>query len=325
MVSWSNISFLNPEFLLLLVIIPIVIFWQIWRKPQREVDVRMSDLSAFTDSKLDWISLIYPILRALAFTLLTIAIARPQQTLKEEEINAEGIDIMIAMDVSLSMQAQDFKPDRMTVSKSLAQDFVLKRTYDRIGLVIFGGESYSQSPLTTDHQIVNTFLSQLQAGMLGDGTAIGMGLASSLNRLKESESKSKVIILLTDGVNNSGYIDPYQAANIAKELGIKVYSIGIGSNGFANGGGRFNRRARVELDEKLLYHIANESGGYYYRAESSEDLESIYNAIDQLEKTKIEVNVMKRYTEEYRPFLIGGLLILLLEFLLSHTFIRKVL
>ncbi len=325
MIGLSNISFLNPEFLLLLVFIPIVAFWQLWRRPQREVDLRMSDLSAFSDTKLDWISWIYPILRTLAFTLLTIAIARPQQTLKEEEINAEGIDIMIAMDVSLSMQAQDFKPDRMTVSKSLAQDFVLKRTYDRIGLVIFGGESYSQTPLTTDHQIVNTFLSQLQAGMLGDGTAIGMGLASSLNRLKESESKSKVIILLTDGVNNSGYIDPYQAANIAKELGIKVYSIGIGSNGFANGGGRFNRRARVELDEKLLYHIANESGGYYYRAESSEDLESIYNAIDQLEKTKIEVNVMKRYTEEYRPFLIGGLLILLLEFLLSHTFIRKVL
>lgn len=325
----SNISFQNPEYLLLLLVIPIVAAWQIWRKPDKEISLSVPDLGAMDSFNwIDYLRYLMPVLRALALALLICAIARPQQSLKEEEITAEGIDIMIAMDLSTSMLAEDFKPNRIEVSKALAQEFVLKRPYDRMGLVVFAGEAYTQSPLTTDHQIVNNLLSQLQCGILKDGTAIGMGLSSAVNRLKDTESKSKIIVLLTDGVNNEGYIDPYQASNIAKELGIKVYTIGIGSNGYAPSGqqNRFfqARKSRVELDESLLKHIATETGGKYFRAQTAEDLQTVYSEIDRLEKTKIEVNVMKRYTEEYRWLLALALCLLGFEFLLRHTLLRSV-
>ena len=325
----TNISFQSPEFLLLLLAIPAIIAWHIWRKPDREVKMAVPDLASTSSSGLlGYTQYIMPLLRAISFILLVCALARPQQTLKEEEITAEGIDIMIAMDVSTSMLAEDFSPNRIEVSKALGQEFILKRPYDRIGLVVFAGEAYTQSPLTTDHQIVNNLLSQLRCGVLKDGTAIGMGLSSAVNRLKDSESNSRIIVLLTDGVNNEGYIDPYQASNIAKELGIKVYTIGIGSNGLAKSGqqGGFfrSRRSRVELDEALLQHIAVETGGKYYRAQTAEDLQTVYNEIDQLEKTKIEVNVMKRYTEEYRGLLLWALILLGIEFILRHTFLRSI-
>ena len=327
--NMTNISFQSPEFLLLLLAIPAIIAWHIWRKPDREVKMAVPDLASTSSSGLlGYTQYIMPLLRAISFILLVCASARPQQTLKEEEITAEGIDIMIAMDVSTSMLAEDFSPNRIEVSKALGQEFILKRPYDRIGLVVFAGEAYTQSPLTTDHQIVNNLLSQLRCGVLKDGTAIGMGLSSAVNRLKDSESNSRIIVLLTDGVNNEGYIDPYQASNIAKELGIKVYTIGIGSNGLAKSGqqGGFfrSRRSRVELDEALLQHIAVETGGKYYRAQTAEDLQTVYNEIDQLEKTKIEVNVMKRYTEEYRGLLLWALILLGIEFILRHTFLRSI-
>jgi len=220
-------------------------------------------------------------LHACLFYRLIIALARPQLTLTEEEVKAEGIDIVIAMDVSSSMLAQDFKPDRLSVSKNVAKSFVDKRAYDRIGLVVFAAESYTQCPLTTDHRVVKDFLDGLQCGILEDGTAIGMGLASAINRMKDSEAKSKVVILLTDGVNNSGYIKPMTAAEIAKELGTKVYTIGVGTRGRAlmpqqrRGNGEYiYRMVNVNIDEDLLRTIADDTGGkrLRYRSQLSRDI-----------------------------------------------------
>jgi Ca-activated chloride channel family protein len=262
---------------------------------------------------------------------LIVALARPQLTLKEEQIKAEGIDIMLAMDLSSSMLAQDFKPDRLTVSKVVASDFVDKREYDRIGLSVFAGESFTQCPLTTDHRVVKDFLGGLTCGILDDGTAIGMGLASAVNRLKDSEAKSKVVILLTDGVNNSGYIKPLTAAEIAREIGVRVYTIGVGSIGEAvspisrrsNGTYVFGI-ARVEIDEALLAEIAQMTGGKYFRATTAEGLEEIYREIDRLEKTEMDIKVMRRYSEEFRFFLWLGLGLLFFELLLRFTLLRTI-
>lgn len=257
--------------------------------------------------------------------------ARPQRVLKEEEIVAEGIDISLAMDLSSSMLAQDFQPNRLEVSKRVAADFVGQRQYDRIGLVVFAGEAFTQCPLTTDHLVLNEFLSKLECGILEDGTAIGMGLATAVNRLKESETKSKVVILLTDGVNNTGYQSPMLAAKIAKEYGIKVYTIGVGSIGETRA--PVSRRSdgkyvlglvRVEIDEALLQQIAEMTGGRYYRAVDEQSLEQIYASIDQLEKTKIEVTSFKRYSEEYYHFAFWGIVFLLFEVILRYTILRAI-
>lgn len=255
--------------------------------------------------------------------------ARPRLILKEEEVKAEGIDIMMIMDLSSSMLARDFQPDRLTVSKEMGKRFIDKRTYDRIGLVVFAGESFTQSPLTTDHRIVKEFMSSLESGIMEDGTAIGMGLASAVNRLKESESESKVVILLTDGVNNAGYIKPMTAAEIAKELDVKVYTIGVGTMGNAvapiskRSDGRYVFGvSRVEIDEELLTEISELTGGQYFRATNEAGLEEIYAEIDRLEKTEIDVSVFKRYSEEFRKFLLFGLLFLFVEWLLKNTILR---
>jgi Ca-activated chloride channel family protein len=260
---------------------------------------------------------------------MVIALARPQLTLKEEEIKAEGIDIIMVMDISSSMLAQDFQPDRLQVSKAVAKEFIDKREYDRIGLVVFAGESFTQCPLTTDHRVVKDFLDGLQCGLLDDGTAIGMGLASAVNRLKDSDAKSKVVILLTDGVNNSGYIKPITAAEIAKELETKVYTIGVGSRGQAlspvsrRSDGRYIfGMANVEIDEALLNQIAEMTGGNYYRATDESSLMAIYDEIDKLEKTEMEITTFKRYSEEFRRFLIIGLLLFLVETLLRLSIFK---
>ena len=272
-----------------------------------------------------------PLFRALAFASLVIALARPQETLKEEEIKAEGIDIALVMDLSSSMLAQDFKPDRLEVSKRVAGEFVDKRTFDRIGLAVFAGEAFTQCPLTTDHRVVKEFLASLKCGILEDGTAIGMGLATAVNRLKDSEAESKVVILLTDGVNNAGYVKPITAAEIAREFEVKVYTIGVGSTGDAltpvsrRSDGRYIfGLARVEIDEGLLTQIAEMTGGRYFRATSEEGLEQIYAEIDQLEKTEIEVTSIRRYSEEFRRFAFFGLLLLGLEILLRYTLLRTI-
>ena len=329
----SSFEFLHPWFFLFLLIIPLMIWWQHFHKGPKRSKVRFPHVSSIENIKsIRSILLPYLVfLRYLGLIALIIAVARPRLVLKEEEIKAEGIDIMMVMDLSSSMLARDFKPDRLTASKEMAQIFIDKRSYDRIGLVVFAGESFTQSPLTTDHRIVKEFLGTLESGMLEDGTAIGMGLASAVNRLKESESKSKVVILLTDGVNNAGYIKPMTAAEIAKELNVKVYTIGVGSIGSAVS--PISRRSdgvyvfglsRVEIDEELLGEISKMTGGKYFRATDEVSLEKIYAEIDLLEKTEMEISVFKRYSEEFRTFLIIGFILLTMEWLLRNSLLKSI-
>lgn len=326
-----NIEFSSPYWLLLLAIIPLMLLYKYYSKRQ--------EIEPMTFSTLESISGLYswkekaikylPTLRYLTLAALMLAMARPQQTLKEEVVKAEGIDIILAMDLSSSMLAKDFNPDRLTVSKEVAAKFVDKRVYDRIGLVVFAGDSFTQTPLTTDHNILKDFLANIECGMLDDGTAIGMGLATATNRLKNSKSKSKVIILLTDGVNNAGYIKPLTAAEIAKEYDMKIYTIGVGTTGAAltpvnrrNDGKFVFGMSKVNIDEKLLSEISKMTGGRYFRATDEAMLNSIYDEIDQLEKTEMEVNVFKRYKDIFRIPLMLAFGLLLLEFILRQTILR---
>jgi len=329
----ENINFVNPELLGLLLLIPAIAAWYFYQQKERYVHLKMPTLAAIAgiSSLRGTLRKYLPLLRALSLIFLIIALARPQKTLKEEDIKAEGIDIFLVMDLSSSMLAQDFKPDRLEESKRVAADFVNKREHDRIGLSVFSGEAFTQCPLTTDHKVVKEFLAGLKCGLLEDGTAIGMGLATSVNRLKDSEAKSKVVILLTDGVNNAGYIKPYTAAEIAREFDVKVYTIGVGSTGDAltpvsrrSDGKYIFGLARVEIDEALLGEIAEMTGGKYFRATSGDGLEKIYEEINQLEKTEIEVTSIKRYSEEFHYFALWGLVLLVLEFLLRYTVFRTI-
>jgi len=330
---FNNISFLHPQLLLILLLLPAIIWWYRKQYHQRYATLRMPSLKAIENSSSlrGQLRAVLPILRLLTFLLLVLALARPRKQFTEEKIKAEGIDIMLVMDLSSSMLAQDFNPNRLEACKRVARDFVEKRPHDRIGLSVFAGEAYTQCPLTTDHRIVKDFLSELTCGTLEDGTAIGMGLATAVNRLKESPGKSKVVILLTDGVNNSGYIQPVTAAEIAQEFAVKTYTIGVGTNGEAIA--PINRRSdgqylfglsRVEIDEPLLTQIAEMTGGQYYRALSEEGLKEIYDEINQLEKTEIEVSIFKRYQELFPPLLMLAILCLVLEILLRYTFFRAI-
>ena len=326
-----NIEFVNPEFFGLLIFIPLVFIWWYMRGKGSQVFFTLPSLEAISSyrSIRNKLYPIVPLLRILAFVAFVAALARPQLALKEEEVKAEGIDIMLVTDLSSSMLAQDFDPDRLTVSKEVAKEFVDKREYDRVGLVVFAGESFTQCPLTTDHRVIKDFLDNLECGMLEDGTAIGMGLASAVNRLQDSEAKSKVIILLTDGVNNAGYIKPITAAEIAKDFEVKVYCIGVGSMGQAlspvsrrSDGVYIFGMARVEIDEALLRQISEMTGGQYFRATDQASLEAIYDQIDQLEKTEIEVTTYRRYSEEFRRFLVWGFLFFMIEILLRLSLFK---
>jgi Ca-activated chloride channel family protein len=264
-----------------------------------------------------------------AICLAIFALARPQRSLTEEKVNGEGIDIMLAMDVSSSMLSRDFDPDRLSVSKAVASSFIRKRPYDRIGLVVFSGEAFTQCPLTTDKQMLDDLLSGLEVGVLEDGTAIGMGLAAAANRMKTSEMKSKIIILLTDGVNNAGYIDPITATQMAVDLGIKVYTIAVGQSGMAPSpvgrgpDGEFVfRMAPVEIDTELLQKISSMTNGKYYRATDVESLQTIYDDIDQLEKTDIEITVFKRYKDLFPGFLMASMVLFLLGWAGRMTLFR---
>lgn len=270
-----------------------------------------------------------PFLTPLALALLVVALARPQNQFSEEKVTADGIDIVIAMDISGSMKAQDFSPDRLEASKNIASEFVNLRLYDRIGIVVFAGESFTQCPLTTDKSVLDILIKQIQNGILEDGTAIGMGLATAVNRLSSSQSASKVVILLTDGVNNAGFIDPATAAETAKQYGIKVYTIGVGTNGKAPYptqtifGNTVLQYMDVQIDEPLLKQIASLTGGKYFRATDNTELRKIYQDIDQLEKTKIEVTNISRQTEKFRPFVLAALALIALEWLLQLTLLRR--
>jgi Ca-activated chloride channel homolog len=329
----KNIEFNNPEFLPLLLLLPLIGWWYWQRHKTHYAPITMSNLAMFKGQS-SWrgrARAILPILRGIAGLLLLVAMARPQQLLNESDVTAEGIDIMLTIDLSSSMLAQDFDPDRLEVAKKVAADFVEKRPYDRIGLVVFSGEAFTQCPLTTDLKVVKEFLSNLQCGFLQDGTAIGMGLATAVNRLKDSPTKSKVIILMTDGVNNAGYFKPEDAMQLAKTLNIKVYTIGVGSTGEAmspvgrRGDGKYVfGLVPVEIDEPLLQNIAQTTGGVYYRATNAKELEQIYAEIDRLEKSKIDVTAFRRRTEVAGSWIMWGLILIVLELFLRYTIFRTI-
>lgn len=259
-----------------------------------------------------------------------IALARPQMPLREEVMKTEGIDIVLAIDLSLSMLSRDFEPDRLEVAKNVAATFIQKRKYDRIGLVTFSGEALTQCPVTSDHELVLKALEGLKSGILADGTAIGMGLATAVNRLKDSKAKSRVIILLTDGVNNMGYVNPISAAGLARSLGIRVYTIGVGTNGLAlmpvardETGAIVYNMGQVSIDEPTLMRVADISnGGRYFRAKNAKELSAIYDEIDTLEKTVIDTSAYKQQVELFYPFLLTSMLCFIIHFLLSNSIFK---
>ena len=268
------------------------------------------------------------ILRLLALCCIIMALARPQLKFEEQQSEGEGVDIVLCIDVSGSMTAQDFTPNRMEAAKKVAEDFINNRPDDRIGIVIFSGESFTQCPLTTDHYVLTSQIQQIRNGLLEDGTAIGSGLATSVDRLRNSKAKSKVIILLTDGINNGGLIDPATAKEIAKTFKIKVYTIGVGTDGYAptpvsTPMGIVMQNEKVAIDEKLLRNIADETGGKYFRATDNQSLQSIYTSIDRLEKSKVEIITFRRFTEKFYPFIFAAMALLLLEIILRFTLFKK--
>jgi len=332
-IDWSSFEFLNPEFFWLLVLLPILVFWYAVIRKKDNALLTIPSTKGFTVrsiySKLK--PLLY-VLRLLAFIMIVIALARPRNvSVSKRTTSNKGIDIIMVIDVSASMLARDLKPNRLEALKDVAINFVDKRPNDRIGIVVYAGESFTQTPITSDKSIVKRTINSIEWGQLEDGTAIGMGLGSGVNRLKESKAKSKVIILLTDGINNAGNLDPRTATELAKELKIKVYTIGIGTNGMAESpyardsrNGKFlYRNIKVEIDEALLKEIASSTDGKYFRATTNTSLKEIYDEIDKLEKTKVEEFKYYNYQEKFRIFVFLALGVLLTEFVLRKTIFKS--
>lgn len=324
---FSGIEFANKGFLWLLILIPLMIAWYIWRSSKLQGSLRMSALKGFSSVKKSKYTILRHygiVLRALALVALIIALARPQSAFSWQNSTTEGIDIVIATDISGSMLAEDLKPNRLEAGKNIAIDFIKDRPEDRIGLVIFSGESFTQCPLTIDHDVLINLFGEISNGMIEDGTAIGMGLATAVNRLKESEAKSKVVILLTDGSNTTGSIPPLTAAEIAKQMKVRVYTVGVGTKGYApypvkTPFGVQYQQVPVTIDEDVLKDIAKMTGGQYFRATNNAKLKQIYQQIDQLEKAKIAVTQYHKKTERFLPFALIAMTLLLLEFLLRNT------
>lgn len=328
---FNNVSFGQPWMLLLFVLLPILCWWYFTKQSRRQASVVISSISKVKKLR-SWKTTLRHvpfICRLLCISCIIVALARPQTRNDEELVSGEGVDIVLAIDVSGSMLAQDFTPNRMEAAKEVAANFVANRPTDRIGIVIFSGESFTLCPLTTDQQVLKTQIYNIQSGLLEDGTAIGSGLATSVDRLRSSKSKSKVIILLTDGENNGGQIPPLTAKELAKATGVKVYTIGVGTDGFAQtpmqtqSGTVVMQKEKVNIDEKLLTQIANETGGKYFRAKDNESLRNIYTEIDKLEKSRIEVTALKRYAEKFFPFAIAALAFLFIELVLRFTIFKK--
>jgi Ca-activated chloride channel family protein len=329
--TWfQHITFAHPLFFVLFLVVPVMIYWYRFRSSKGQGTVMVSAGRNFQGAR-SWRNLLRHllfILRLLAISSLIIALARPQIRNDEQLTNGEGIDIILCLDISGSMLAQDFTPNRMEAAKNVASEFIDGRPADRIGLVIFSGESFTMCPLTTDRSVLKTQLYSVESGLLEDGTAIGDGLAMSVERLKSSKAKSKVIILLTDGENNRGFIDPNAAKEIAKSVGVRVYTIGVGSEGYAQipiqtRSGVIMQREKVSIDEKLLTQIAAETGGRYFRAKDNESLNAIYKEIDKMEKSKLEYTTYSRFSEEFFPFALAAIAMLFLESILRYTIFRK--
>ena len=325
--------FASPYYLWLLTLLVPMIGYYVWRTLQGGAAIRISSVAGVVRAPKTvryYLRHLPFALRAAAFALLVVALARPQDVEQNVRTNTEGIDIMLAIDVSGSMLARDFKPDRITAAKEVAGSFIADRYGDRIGLVAFAGEAFTQSPLTTDQSTLQTLLARIRSGLIEDGTAIGNGLATAINRLRESEAKSKVIILLTDGVNNRGEIAPFTAAEIAKAQGIRVYTIGVGTEGMAPypaidmfGNITFVNQ-KVEIDEKTLTAISDMTGGKYFRATDKAKLKAIYDEINQLEKSKVEVTEHVSYHELYLAWVLAALGLLLAEFLLANLVLKRI-
>jgi Ca-activated chloride channel family protein len=327
----NGIAFAEPLFLYLLAVVPALIIFYILKQQKSTASVRMPGLQSFAEAGTTFRHYLRHILfalRAIAITLLIIVLARPQKTDKFQDVSTEGIDIVLTQDISGSMLSRDFRPDRLEAAKNIATEFISGRPYDRIGLVVFSGESFTQCPLTTDHAVLINLLREIQSGMIEDGTAIGMGLATAVNRIKDSQAKSKVIILLTDGVNNRGEIAPETAAEIAKTFGIRVYTIGVGTQGMApypvqTPFGIQYQDMPVEIDEGILQKIAQTTGGKYFRATDNDSLEKIYKEIDKLEKSKIDVRQFSKKEEKYLLPALIAFFMLVVEIIVRNTIFKN--
>lgn len=324
---FKGMEFANPYcFLLLLLLIPII-GWRIWKRKQMQATITLPTTSALEGcprtlrQRLAWIP---NCLRILIFILLVVALARPQQAFKTNDVEVEGVEIVIAMDISGSMKAMDFRPNRLVACKKVAKEFIEGRPTDRIGLVLYAGEAYTQCPVTSDHSTLLGLLDKTDFNIIDDGTAIGDGLGTAINRLRDSKAKSKIIILLSDGVNNCGYMDPYSAADIAKNQNIKVYTIGCGTNGQAPyPTPRGPVYMQTEIDESLLQYIANTTGGKYFRANNNEKLKTVYNEIDKMEKTIFNELIYENKSDAFFPFLLAAILLFITELALS-IFVFKI-
>lgn len=325
-------SWANPEWLWCLLIVPILIGLSVWRAyTNRHPSLTFSDTSGFTDMPRGWRTYgvwMAPLLQWMAIALIVLAIARPQNKNTTVERHAEGIDIVLALDISTSMRAEDLKPNRFEAARDVAIDFIDKRVSDRIGLVVFARKSFTVVPPTLDYDLLKRLLNNVEMGIIEDGTAIGMGIATAVNRLKESQAKSKVIILLTDGQNNAGKIDPVTAADLALSYNIKIYTIGAGTKGTAPYPvqdpifGKRYQNVKVEIDEEMLTQIADMSGGAYFRATDTEQLQEIYDRIDELERTKVDELIYTDYEDLYPRFLLPAILLLVLSIISERVLFR---
>jgi Ca-activated chloride channel homolog len=329
---FSNIQFANPGFLYLLVVLPLLVAWYWFRHGRNVPTLQVSGTEVFESTPRSIRQYLYHglfVFRMIAIALLILAFARPQSTLKRQNVSIEGIDIVLGLDISGSMLAQDLKPDRLEAAKKVSLDFFNGRPNDRIGLVVFSGEAFTQCPLTTDHVIMEEMLDDIKSGMIQDGTAIGDGLATAINRLKESQAVSKVIILLTDGQNNAGSIAPLSAAEIAKLYGIRIYTIGVGTMGYApypvqTPFGIQYQNMEVKIDEDLLKKVANMTDGKYFRATDNTSLKEVYQEIDRLEKSKIDVTEFRKKKDEYMSLAVFALILLALETISRLTLLRSI-
>jgi Ca-activated chloride channel family protein len=326
---FHNVTFSQPYFFGLLLLLPFLIWWYAKTNNKRTASIAISSSAVYGlgSWKASMRNLPF-VCRLICLSAIIIALAKPQVRDEKQRAEGEGIDIILCIDISGSMTAQDFTPNRLEAAKNVAIDFVNKRLTDRIGVVIFSGESFTQCPLTTDHAVLISAIQNIHSGLLEDGTAIGSGLATSVDRLRSSTSKSKIIVLLTDGENNGGLIDPKTAKEIAKAFGIKVYTIGVGTDGTAPQPvntplGVVMQSQKVSIDEGLLTEIADETGGKYFRAKDNKSLNTIYNTIDTLEKSKVEITNTIHYQDKYFPFVIVAILFLLIEFILRYLIFRK--
>jgi Ca-activated chloride channel family protein len=330
--TFAKYTFAYPQFFYLFILMPFLIGWYIWSNNRSYGEFRISSSDAFKGYRKSIRQRLRHglfLLRLLSLSAIIVALARPQSSSNSQRVNTEGIDIMLAIDISPSMLAEDLKPNRIEAAKKVALDFIDSRPNDRIGLVVFAGESFTQCPLTSDHSVLKNLFSSIQSGQISDGTALGEGLATAVNRIKGSPSKSKVVILLTDGVNNSGAIPPLTAGEIAEAFKVRVYTIGVGTHGFAPYpmqtpyGVRYEN-VEVQIDEATMKQIAEMTHGKYFRASNNKKLKAIYQEIDKLEKTKIKVTEFRKHAEEYLPLALAAAALLILEILLRYTLFRSI-